>query len=48
MIDGTANGAGNLIRNSAQGLRHMQSGNVRIYAGWILLGGVALVVWFLR
>jgi NADH-quinone oxidoreductase subunit L len=48
MIDGTVNGAGNLIRNSAQGLRHMQSGNVRIYAGWILLGGVALVVWFLR
>jgi hypothetical protein len=26
----------------------MQSGYVRTYAGWILLGGVAVVAWFLR
>ena len=48
IIDGLVNGTGNLIRGSARGLRHMQSGYVRTYAGWILLGGVAVVVWFLR
>ena len=48
VIDGAVNGVGNLIRGSATGLRHMQTGYVRTYAGWILLGGVALVVWFLR
>ena len=48
LIDGAVNGVGNLIRGSATGLRHMQTGYVRTYAGWILLGGVALVVWFLR
>jgi NADH-quinone oxidoreductase subunit L len=48
MIDGTVNGVGNLVRGSAKVLRHMQTGYVRTYAGWILLGGVVLVVWFLR
>jgi NADH-quinone oxidoreductase subunit L len=48
LIDGAVNGVGNLVRGSAKGLRHMQSGYVRTYAGWILLGGVAIVVWFLR
>jgi NADH-quinone oxidoreductase subunit L len=48
IIDGTVNGVGNLVRASAGGLRRMQSGYVRTYAGWILLGGVLVVVWFLR
>jgi NADH-quinone oxidoreductase subunit L len=48
MIDGAVNGIGELVRGSAGGLRHMQSGYVRTYAGWILLGGVVVVVWFLR
>ena len=48
IIDGSVNGVGNLVRGSAGGLRHMQSGYVRTYAGWILLGGVLVVVWFLR
>jgi NADH-quinone oxidoreductase subunit L len=48
IIDGTVNGVGNLVRGSAGGLRRMQSGYVRTYAGWILLGGVIVVVWFLR
>ena len=33
-----------LVRGSAGGLRHMQTGYVRTYAGWILLGGVLVVV----
>jgi len=48
MIDGTVNGIGQLIRSSADGLRHMQSGYVRTYAAWILAGGVLVVAWFLR
>jgi NADH-quinone oxidoreductase subunit L len=48
MIDGAVNGIGQLIRGSARGLRHMQSGYVRTYAGWILLGGVLVIAWFLR
>jgi NADH-quinone oxidoreductase subunit L len=48
MIDGAVNGVGQLVRGSAAGLRHMQSGYVRAYAGWILLGGVLVIAWFLR
>jgi len=48
LIDGTVNGVGYLVRGTASALRHMQTGYVRVYAGWILLGGVALVAWFLR
>ena len=48
IIDGTVNGIGKAVRGSAGGLRHMQSGYVRTYAGWILLGAVLVVVWFLR
>ena len=48
MIDGAVNGVGKLVRGSAGGLRHMQTGYVRTYVGWILLGGVLVVVWFLR
>ena len=48
MIDGAVNGIGQVIRGSARGLRHMQSGYVRTYAGWILLGGVLVIAWFLK
>src|SRR6185436_19157580 len=48
MIDGAVNGVGTLVRGSANGLRRMQSGYVRTYAAWILLGGVVVVAWFLR
>jgi len=47
MIDGTVNGVGRAVRGSGSGLRHMQTGYVRTYAAWILLGGVAVIVWFL-
>jgi NADH-quinone oxidoreductase subunit L len=48
MIDGAVNGIGQIVRGSAGGLRHMQSGYVRAYAGWILFGGVLVIAWFLR
>ncbi len=48
MIDGAVNAVGRLVRGSASGLKHMQSGYVRAYAGWILFGGVLVVAWFLR
>jgi NADH-quinone oxidoreductase subunit L len=47
MIDGTVNGVGRAVRGSGSGLRHMQTGYVRTYAAWILLGGVAVIAWFL-
>jgi len=48
MIDGAVNGIGYVVRGAGAGLRHMQSGYVRIYAGWILFGGVLIMLWFLK
>jgi len=48
IIDGTVNGIGQLVRSSAAGLRRMQTGYVRTYAGWLLFGGILVVAWFLR
>jgi NADH-quinone oxidoreductase subunit L len=48
MIDGAVNGIGGAVRGSAKALRHMQTGYVRTYAVWILLGGVVVVMWFLK
>jgi NADH-quinone oxidoreductase subunit L len=47
-IDGIVNGTGSLVRVSGSALRHMQTGYVRMYAGWILFGGILVVAWFLR
>jgi len=48
VIDGAVNGVGTLVRSSADGLRRMQVGYVRAYAGWILFGSILIIVWFLR
>jgi NADH-quinone oxidoreductase subunit L len=48
IIDGTVNGVGQMVRSAATGLRYMQTGYVRTYAGWILFGGILMVAWFLR
>jgi NADH-quinone oxidoreductase subunit L len=48
VIDGTVNGVGQAVRGLAGGLRHMQTGYVRAYAGWLLFGGILIVAWFLR
>ena len=48
LIDGMINGIGQSVRSSANTLRHIQTGNVRVYAGWILFGTILIVAWFLR
>ncbi len=48
IIDGTVNSVGQVVRATGSGLRHIQTGYVRTYAGWILFGGVLMIVWFLR
>ncbi|HEX4998958.1 MAG TPA: NADH-quinone oxidoreductase subunit L [Terriglobia bacterium] len=47
IIDGSVNDMGKLTSAAAGGLRRMQSGYVRSYAAWIVLGGIVVVVWFL-
>ncbi|MGH9780414.1 MAG: NADH-quinone oxidoreductase subunit L, partial [Candidatus Acidiferrales bacterium] len=46
LIDGTVNGLASLSRESGSGLRHMQSGNTRSYAAWVVVGAVAVTVFF--
>jgi len=48
IIDGAVNGTGRLVQGAAGGLKRMQTGYVRTYAGWILFGGILIVAWFLR
>ena len=48
LIDGTVNGIGSVVRSSADGLRRMQVGYVRVYAAWILFGSILIIAWFLR
>jgi NADH-quinone oxidoreductase subunit L len=48
VIDGFVNGIAYLVRGTAGGLRYMQSGYVRTYVGWIVLGGIIVMAWFLR
>jgi NADH-quinone oxidoreductase subunit L len=42
-IDGMVNGAARSTRGFGDRLRRMQSGNIRSYAGWVLLGAVVLI-----
>jgi NADH-quinone oxidoreductase subunit L len=44
VIDGTVNGIGARARNMGSLLRQLQSGNIRSYATWVVLGSVALIV----
>jgi NADH-quinone oxidoreductase subunit L len=43
LIDGTVNGIGARARNIGGLLRLMQSGNIRSYATWVLLGSVLVI-----
>jgi NADH-quinone oxidoreductase subunit L len=43
LIDGSVNGVGSRARDIGGILRLMQSGNVRSYAAWVLLGSVMLI-----
>jgi NADH-quinone oxidoreductase subunit L len=44
LIDGAANGVAARARNVGGVLRLIQSGNIRSYATWVLLGSVVLIV----
>ena len=44
-IDGTINETAEAARDVSNGFRRMQSGNIRSYAGWVALGGAAVVAY---
>jgi NADH-quinone oxidoreductase subunit L len=48
LIDGAVNGVGLWVKTLASGLRHMQSGYVRTYAAWIVVGTLVIVAWLVR
>jgi NADH-quinone oxidoreductase subunit L len=43
IIDATVNNAGEGARNVSNEVRHMQSGNIRSYAGWVAAGSAAVI-----
>jgi NADH-quinone oxidoreductase subunit L len=43
VIDATLNGSAGGARELSDEVRHMQSGNLRSYAGWIALGAAAVI-----
>jgi len=48
VIDATVNNSAEAARNVSDEVRHMQSGNLRSYAGWVAAGGavvIAYMVW---
>ena len=48
LIDGLVNGAGSVSKGVGNELRRMQSGNIRSYAAWVVVGGaavVAIMIW---
>jgi NADH-quinone oxidoreductase subunit L len=48
VIDASVNNAADSARHVSDNLRHMQSGNLRSYAGWVAAGGavvIAYMVW---
>jgi NADH-quinone oxidoreductase subunit L len=44
LIDGTVNGVGRRSRGIGSILRLVQSGNIRSYAAWVVLGSIALLI----
>ncbi|MBL8175671.1 MAG: NADH-quinone oxidoreductase subunit L [Bryobacterales bacterium] len=44
IIDGIVNGTATVSRSVGGALRMLQSGNIRSYAAWVTLGGVAVLV----
>ena len=45
LIDGIVNGVGSRARGVGGVLRRIQSGNIRSYATWVLLGSVLVILW---
>jgi NADH-quinone oxidoreductase subunit L len=47
IIDATVNDAGDGARQVSDEVRHMQSGNIRSYAGWIAAGSAAVIAFMI-
>src|SRR5438876_228603 len=45
VIDATLDGSASTAREVSDNLRHMQSGNLRSYAGWIAVGAMAVIAY---
>ncbi len=45
VIDATLDGSADGARELSDNLRHMQSGNVRSYAGWVAIGATAVIAY---
>ncbi len=45
VIDATLNGSADTARELSDNVRHMQSGNVRSYAGWVAIGATAVIAY---
>jgi len=43
LIDGAADGAAAGANETSDAMRHMQSGNIRSYAGWVAVGAAAVI-----
>ena len=47
IIDAAVNDAGDAARHASDEVRHMQSGNIRSYAGWIAAGSAAVIAFMI-
>jgi NADH-quinone oxidoreductase subunit L len=43
LIDGALNGSAAGAQETSQGVRRMQSGNIRSYAGWVAVGAAVVI-----
>ena len=47
VIDNSVNDAADSARHASDAVRHMQSGNLRSYAGWIAAGAAAVIAYMI-
>jgi len=47
IVDAAVNGAASRARGVGQTVRHLQSGNTRSYAAWVIVGAVAVLSYFI-
>ena len=47
VIDATLHGSADAARELSSNIRQMQSGNVRSYAGWVLVGAAAVIAYMI-
>jgi NADH-quinone oxidoreductase subunit L len=47
VIDATLDGSATTARELSDNVRHMQSGNLRSYAGWIAAGATAVIAYMI-